>query len=164
MRNVRHDDRVKAGLHFGIGCDDLYTDEATDFASRIDDRNYSCAHLHCTKDRDFGEIGFSGKHQPRETARRRLLEDVRAIALCLAKERKGVGERLNGQPGLLGKTLRRQVIGVAPRRRILDLDEALLDAALQVRVNKTERDAEFGRNSPLRTRTSRFPANSTGRE
>ena len=63
---------------------------------------------------------------------------------------------MNRQPGFLGETLRRQVVGISPRRGIVDLDEALLDAAFEVGVDETKRDAEFGRDSALRTRTVRF--------
>ena len=63
---------------------------------------------------------------------------------------------MNRQPGFLGKALRRQVIGIAPGRGIMDLDEALLDAAFEVGVDEAERDAEFRGNSALRTRTVRL--------
>ena len=37
--------------------------------------------------RDFGEIGFAGKHQSVEAASSRFLEDTRAVALRLAEFR-----------------------------------------------------------------------------
>ena len=46
----------------------------------------------------------------------------------------------------------RQVIGVAARRRLADFDETLLDATLEVSINKTQRDTEFFGDAALRLR------------
>ena len=51
---------------------------------------------------------------------------------------------------LLGETLRRQVVRVAPRRRFTDLQQPLLDATLQIRVDQSECDAQFGSEMALR--------------
>ena len=52
--------------------------------------------------------------------------------------------------GFFGEGLRRQVIGVATRGNVGNLDIALLDAALQVGIDQTKRDAELGSQPPLR--------------
>ena len=46
--------------------------------------------------------------------------------------------------------MRRQIIGIAPRRRLADLQQALFDAALEVGVDQAERDAEIGGELALR--------------
>ncbi len=79
-------------------------------------------------------------------------EQVQTIGLGLTKKSEGIGKIVDGQPRLFGKTLRREIVGIAPRRRTADLDQPLLDAALKVGVDQTERDAEFGGKQPLRLR------------
>ena len=59
---------------------------------------------------------------------------------------------MNSEAGFLGKTLRRQVIGIASRRCVAHLDQALLNAALEVGVYKTKSDAKLGGHVALRAR------------
>ena len=75
---------------------------------------------------------------------------VGAIELGPAEKAEGIGQVLDRQPGFLGKTLRRQIVAVAIRGHVRDFDIALLDAALEVGVDETKRDAEFGGDPPLR--------------
>src|SRR5439155_12206862 len=48
------------------------------------------------------------------------------------------------------EAMRREVIGVAPRRRPRDLDQPLVDAALEIGIHQAERDAEFRGEPALR--------------
>ena len=52
--------------------------------------------------------------------------------------------------------MRRQIIGITPRRGLADFEKALFDAALEVCVDEAERDAEIGRELALRLRTVAF--------
>src|SRR5262249_17819812 len=49
-----------------------------------------------------------------------------------------------------GEAARCQVVGVPSRRGLPDLQEPLFHTALQVRIDKPEGDAEFGRKPALR--------------
>src|SRR5262249_3787022 len=81
---------------------------------------------------------------PRHVQRRRV------VLLGLPEERERIGQIFDREPGLLGEPVRRQVIGVAPRRRLRDLDQPLGDAALEVGVDETERDSDLGGEPALR--------------
>jgi len=100
--------------------------------------------------RDLGQIGRARDGDALESATAGKGEDLRAFGAGLPEERKRETEILDGQPGLFGEAVRRQIIGVAPRRRLADLDEPLLDAALEVGVDEPEGDTEFGSQTPLR--------------
>src|SRR5271155_1795814 len=50
----------------------------------------------------------------------------------------------DGQTGFFCKAVRRQIVGVAARRRLPDFQKTFFDAALQVGVDEAERDAEVG--------------------
>src|SRR5262249_16952580 len=80
-------------------------------------------------------------------------EDGRAILARSAEERKRTGEIFDGEARFLGETVRRQIIGVAPRRDLPDLKQALFDAAFEVGVDEAERDAEVGGKLTLRLST-----------
>ena len=77
-------------------------------------------------------------------------EQRRAVRLGLPEEPEGIGQVFDGKPRLLGKALRGEIVDVAPRRRLVGLEQAFLDAALEVGVDEPERDPEFGREPALR--------------
>ena len=67
----------------------------------------------------------------------------------LAEEAKGRGKVFRRQPGLFGKPLGGEVIGVAVGRDLADLDPALFDAAFEIGVGEAERDAQLVRGGAL---------------
>src|SRR5689334_7992224 len=91
-----------------------------------------------------------------EAARLCLLEHARTITFRQTEKRKGMRQILDREPGLLGETLRCQIIGVAPRGRIMDLDQPLLDATLEVGVDKAKRYSKFRGDPALRTHAIRL--------
>ena len=60
-----------------------------------------------------------------------------------------MSEIARSQARFLGKTLGRQVVRIAARRRIVNLDQTLFDAALEVGVNEAKRDAKLGGDTAL---------------
>ena len=66
------------------------------------------------------------------------------------------GSKTPANPGLLGKPLRRQIVGIASGRRLADLDQTFFDAAFEIGIDKTESDAEFSSQEPLRLRAVLF--------
>src|SRR3546814_14533253 len=59
-------------------------------------------------------------------------------------------EIFSGEPALLGESLGGEVVGVTSRRHLVDLDPALADAALQIRVGQADGDAQPQRQGALR--------------
>jgi len=142
--------RIETLVELGKGLHYLDAEKLPVAAGRIDNRDNCHGGFHRTQDSDFGEIRFAREHDAIEAARPRRLERARAFGLGKAKERKRVRQVLHRQPGFLRKPLRREVIGIAARRRVLNLDEAFFHAALEVGVDKAERDAEVGGDPALR--------------
>src|SRR5215470_9697153 len=58
-------------------------------------------------------------------------------------------EVFRGQARFLGKSARRQVIGIAPGRYLADLDQPFAHAALQISVGKAKRYSELVRHCAL---------------
>src|SRR5262245_47239567 len=53
---------------------------------------------------------------------------------------------------LFGESLGGKIIGISPRRRAADFNEAFLDATLEVGVDQAKRDAKFGGEQSWRLR------------
>src|SRR5262249_19586156 len=81
-------------------------------------------------------------------------ERRRTVFAGAAEEREGAGQIFDGQPRFLGKAVRGQIIGIAARWSLADLQQAFFDAAFEVGVNESERDAEIGRKLALRLRAA----------
>ena len=116
----------------------------------IDDRGDRDPAIDRRQDRDLREIRFAAENQGLEIALLCQRKGLRAIGAGLSEERKRCRQIFNRQPRFLSKALRREVIGVAARRRLADLDESLLDAASKVGVDEAKRDAEILGNAALR--------------
>ena len=149
-REVGDHDGVEGSFDRGEGGDDGNPDEGRRRRLGIDHRDDLDAALERADARDLGEIGHPRDDDALESAAAERGEDLRAFGAGLPKEREREAEILDRQPGFLGKAVGRQVIGVAPRRRLADLDEALLDAAFEVGVDEAKRDPEFSSQAPLR--------------
>src|SRR6185437_14118883 len=153
VRDVSYDHRVERRSHLVKCLADVDADKTQQIEPRIDHGHNRNAGLDSAQDGNFGKIRFAGEYELVEALRLCVLEYASTIALRHTKEREGVGQILDGETRLLGKSLRRQVIGVAPRWRALHLDQPLLDAPLEIGIDKTKRDPEIGSNTALRLRT-----------
>ena len=80
----------------------------------------------------------------------RRLEQRRAVRLGLPEEPEGIGQIFDGEPRLLGEALRGEIVDVAAGRRLVGLEQAFLDATLEVGVDEPERDPELGCEPALR--------------
>src|SRR5262245_19840220 len=93
---------------------------------------------------DFRQISLTGEQHLIDATEGRHLEKLRALGLGLTEKPERIRKILDREPRLLGKSLRRQVVRVTPRRCAANLDEPLLDATFEVGIDEAERDAEFG--------------------
>ena len=123
--------------------DDRHADAAAAGPRRIDDADHLDLALAGAQDGDFRQIAGAAERHPGPAARGAFLEQLGAIRTGAAKEIERDGEIFGSEPALLGKTLRRQVIGIAIERHLPDLDETLADTAAQIAVGEPERDAEI---------------------
>ena len=89
------------------------------------------------------EVTGTVERDPPPTQRLALPKQGDAIAARAAEEIERHCQVFGGQPAFFGKSLRRQVIGIAVQRHLAHLDETLAHAAPQIGIGKPERDAEF---------------------
>src|SRR5262245_22439911 len=90
---------------------------------------------------DLSQIALADEQDFLHALSRRRLEQLGTVGLRLTEEAERIGQIVDGQPRLFRKALRREVVGISARRRSAYLDQAFFDAALQVGVDKAERDA-----------------------
>ena len=99
--------------------------------------------FHGTESRDLAQIAGAGERNALPTLFFALNESLGALLTRGAEEAERRGEILGGEATLFGEARGRQVIGVAIGGNLGDLDQPLLDAALEVGVGEAERDAEI---------------------
>ena len=82
------------------------------------------------------KVGLASEHNLPHSVCLGALEQPRTIGLGLAKKAELIRQVFNRQPRFFREPLRRQVVGVAPCRCLADLDQPLLDAALEVSIDE----------------------------
>lgn len=101
------------------------------------------------QDRDLAQIARAAQRDAVPAARATALHQLAAFQPRAAEEVERRRQILGGQTRLFGETLRCQVIGIAVGRYLLDLNQALLHATLQVGVGQAQRNAQLARDRTL---------------
>src|SRR3546814_9447295 len=86
--------------------------------------------------RDLRHVAAPDQDQRFPAPVRRHPQRLLAGGPRLAEEVEGIEQVAGSEARLLGKALGRQVIGVTPLRNLLDLDQPLVDAALEIGVDQ----------------------------
>ena len=100
--------------------------------------------------RDLGKLAVAGERDAPPPLALAVIDKLGALHPRAPEEGEGRGEIFGDQTALLGEARRRDVVGITPRRRLADLDPALLDAALEIGVGEADSDAQAARNRTLR--------------
>src|SRR5579864_8252263 len=101
------------------------------------------------KRRDLGEFAGTGEHDAPRAGRFTAREFFAIFLARGAEEFQRNVEILRDQPALLGKTLWREVIRIAPRRGLLDLDQALVHGPVDQRVHEADGYPDLARELAL---------------
>src|SRR5215831_3178468 len=109
----------------------------------INDRRDSKAAIQRTNRRDLRQVGGTDERDPRIAALARRLKGGHAVGLGPPEQGERIRHEFEGEPRLLGKTARRQVVDIAAGWSLTNLDQPFLNATPEVGVGKPKRDAEF---------------------
>jgi hypothetical protein len=100
--------------------------------------------------RDLGQFAAACQQNPAMAGRGGGAQRLVALGACAPEETEGVAQEGLGQPGLLREPARRQIVGVAPRRCLADLDQALAYRAPEIGIGQSQRDPQALREAALR--------------
>ncbi len=110
---------------------------------RVNNRCNDKTAIKRTNGSDLRKVGGADERDPGVATLARRLKSGHAVGLRPPEQGERIRHEFQGEPRLLGEAARRQIVGIAPCRRLTNLDQPFLDATPEIGVGKPKRNAKF---------------------